>query len=266
MSDFLDALKERIIVFDGAMGTNIQTQNLTPDDFGGLDGCNEYLVVTRPAAIETVHAGFLEVGCDVIETDSFGSTSIVLAEYDIADRAYELNLKAAQLARRVAADFSTRQRPRWVAGSMGPTTKLPSLGHITFRDMKASYAEQVRGLLDGGVDILLVETCQDILQTKAALSAIFDRFAETGRRVPVMTQVTIEAIGTMLMGTEIGAALTALEPFPIDVKISSFHVSRPSHIFDDVYNKIKISVYILNFKVNTLLLQIRLKPLEIFSF
>jgi 5-methyltetrahydrofolate--homocysteine methyltransferase len=217
MASFLDILHERIVVFDGAMGTNIQSQNLTADDFDGLDGCNEYLVVTKPEAIEKVHAGFLEVGCDVIETDSFGSTSIVLAEYDIADRAYELNVKAAELAKRVALDYSTTDKPRWVAGSMGPTTKLPSLGHISFLDMKASYAEQARGLIDGGADILIVETCQDILQTKAALSAIFEYFNEINRRLPVMAQVTIEAFGTMLMGTEISAALTALEPFPIDV-------------------------------------------------
>src|SRR6266516_3417769 len=217
MNTFLETLKQRIVVFDGAMGTNIQVQDLTPDDFGGLDGCNEYLVVTKPDAVEKVHAGFLEVGCDVIETDSFGSTSIVLAEYDIADKAYELNLKAAQIAKRVAADFSTKDKPRWVAGSMGPTTKLPSLGHISFLDMKASYAEQARGLIEGGVDILLVETCQDLLQTKSALAAIFEYFEEIKRRLPVMAQVTIEAFGTMLMGTEIGAALTTLEPFPIDV-------------------------------------------------
>ena len=217
MIKFLDTLKERIVVFDGAMGTNIQVQNLTPEDFGGLDGCNEYLVVTKPQAVEKVHAGFLEAGCDVIETDTFGAASIVLAEYDIADKAYELNLKAAQLAKRVAADFSTKGKPRWVAGSMGPTTKLPSLGHISFLDMKQSYYDQVRGLVDGGADLLIVETCQDLLQTKSALSAIFSYFEEIKRRVPVIAQVTIEAFGTMLMGTEIGAALTALEPFPIDV-------------------------------------------------
>ena len=217
MTNFLEALKQRIVVFDGAMGTNIQVQNLTPDDFGGLDGCNEYLVITKPEAVEKVHAGFFEAGCDVIETDTFGSTSIVLAEYDIADKAYELNLKAAQLAKRVAADFSTNYKPRWVAGSMGPTTKLPSLGHISFLDMKQSYYEQTRGLVDGGVDLLIVETCQDLLQTKSALTAIFEYFKATRQRVPVIAQVTIEAFGTMLMGTEIGAALTALEPFPIDV-------------------------------------------------
>lgn len=217
MNSFLDTLKQRIVVFDGAMGTNIQVQNLTPDDFGGLDGCNEYLVITKPEAVEKVHAGFLEVGCDVVETDTFGGASIVLAEYDIADRAYELNLKAAQIAKRVAADFSTKERPRWVAGSMGPTTKLPSLGHISFLDMKRSYYDQVRGLVDGGADLLIVETCQDLLQTKSALAAIFQYFEEIKRRMPVIAQVTIEAFGTMLMGTEIGAALTALEPFPIDV-------------------------------------------------
>ena len=217
MSDFLNALRERVVVFDGAMGTNLQSQDLTADDFAGLEGCNEILVESRPAAVERVHAGFLEVGCDVVETDTFGAASVVLAEYDIAHRAYELNYKAAELARRVARDFSTKDRPRWVAGSMGPTTKLPSLGHISFRDMKASYAEQARGLLEGGADILIVETCQDMLQTKAALAAIFETFENLRRRVPVIAQVTIEQTGTMLLGTEVAAALTALEPFAVDV-------------------------------------------------
>ena len=219
MASFLETLKGRIVVFDGAMGTNLHAQDLTVDDYGGpqFEGCPEHLLISRPDAVEKVHAGFLEVGCDVVETDSFGGASIVLAEYGIADMAYELNLKAAQLAKRVASDFSTKERPRWVAGSMGPTTKLPTLGHITFKDMKASYAEQARGLLDGGADLLIVETCQDLLQTKAALSAIFEEFESLKRRVPVIAQVTIEAFGTMLMGTEIGAALTAFEPFPIDI-------------------------------------------------
>ena len=219
MSDFLNTLKERIVVFDGAMGTNLHAQDLTVDDYGGpqFEGCPEHLLISKPEAVEKVHAGFFEVGCDVVETDSFGGASIVLAEYQIAHLAYELNLKAAQLARRIAADFSTKEKPRWVAGSMGPTTKLPTLGHISFLDMKASYREQARGLLDGGADLLIVETCQDLLQTKSALAAIFEEFQSSKRRVPVIAQVTIEAFGTMLMGTEIGAALTALEPFPIDV-------------------------------------------------
>src|SRR5437588_5823035 len=219
MANFLNTLKDRIVVFDGAMGTNLHAQDLSVDDYGGrqFEGCPEHSLITMADAVEKVHAGFLEVSCDVVETDSLGSTSIVLAEYQIAHLAYELNVQAAQLAKRVAADFSTLEKPRWVACSMGHTTKLPTLGHISFLDMKASYREQARGLLDGGADLLIVETCQDILQTKAALAAILEEFESSKRRVPVIAQVTIEAFGTMLMGTEIGAALTALEPFPIDV-------------------------------------------------
>ncbi|HEV2827087.1 MAG TPA: methionine synthase [Pyrinomonadaceae bacterium] len=219
MPSFLDTLKERIVVFDGAMGTNLQVQNLTLEDFGGLrfEGCNENLLVTRPDAVENVHVAFLDVGCDVIETNSFNGTPVDFAEYDMADKAYDMNVLAARLAKRVAADYSTKDKPRWVAGSMGPGRKLPTLGHITFADLRAAYAEQVRGLLDGGVDLLIVETCQDLLQTKAALGAIFAHFEKHRLRVPVIAQVTIEVFGTMLNGTEIGAALTALAPFPIDV-------------------------------------------------
>jgi 5-methyltetrahydrofolate--homocysteine methyltransferase len=219
MAGFLDTLKERIVVFDGAMGTNLQVQNLSLDDFGGLrfEGCNENLLITRPDAVENVHTAFLDVGCDVIETNSFNGTTVDFAEYDMADQTYDMNVRAATLAKRIASDYSTKVRPRWVAGSMGPGRKLPTLGHISFLDLQAAYAEQVRGLLDGGVDLLIVETCQDLLQTKAALSAIFANFKANRRRVPVIAQVTIEVFGTMLNGTEIGAALTALAPFPIDV-------------------------------------------------
>jgi 5-methyltetrahydrofolate--homocysteine methyltransferase len=219
MAKFLEILKERIVVFDGAMGTNLQVQNLSLEDFGGLrfEGCNENLLVTRPDAVEKVHAAFLEVGCDVVETNSFNGTPVDFEEYGIGDKAYEMNVMAARLAKRVAADYSSKEKPRWVAGSMGPGRKLPTLGHITFADLRAAYSEQVRGLLDGGADLLIVETCQDLLQTKAALSAIFSHFEQTRRRVPVIAQVTIEVFGTMLNGTEIGAALTALSPFPIDV-------------------------------------------------
>ncbi|MCP9492992.1 MAG: methionine synthase [Pyrinomonadaceae bacterium MAG19_C2-C3] len=219
MSDFLDTLKDRIVVFDGAMGTNLQSQDLTLEDYGGaqFEGCPEYLLISKPEAIEKVHTAFFDVGCDVIETNSFGATPLVLGEYQIAHLAYELNVKAAQLAKRIADDYSTKAKPRWVAGSIGPGTKLPTLGHITYKDLKASFAEQVRGLVDGGVDILIVETCQDLLQIKCALAAIFDYFKTTKTRIPVITQVTIETFGTMLGGTEISAALTALEPFPIDI-------------------------------------------------
>jgi 5-methyltetrahydrofolate--homocysteine methyltransferase len=219
MAGFLDTLKERIVVFDGAMGTNLQVQNLSLDDFGGLrfEGCNENLLITRPDAVENVHTAFLDVGCDVIETNSFNGTTVDFAEYDMADQTYDMNVRAATLAKRIASDYSSKDKPRWVAGSMGPGRKLPTLGHISFLDLQAAYAEQVRGLLDGGVDLLIIETCQDLLQTKAALSAVFENFKANRRRVPVVAQVTIEVFGTMLNGTEIGAALTALSPFPIDV-------------------------------------------------
>ena len=219
MSNLLEILKERIVVFDGAMGTNLQVQNLTLDDFGGprFEGCNENLLVTRPDAVEKVHTGFLDVGCDVIETNSFNGTPVDFAEYGVADKAYDMNVLAARLAKRVASDYSTKDKPRWVAGSMGPGRKLPTLGHISYAELRDAYSVQVRGLLDGGVDLLIVETCQDLLQTKAALAAIFSVLEERRTRVPVIAQVTIEVFGTMLNGTEISAALTALAPFPIDV-------------------------------------------------
>jgi 5-methyltetrahydrofolate--homocysteine methyltransferase len=219
MKSFLDTLKEKIIVFDGAQGTHLQSQNLTADDFGGeqFNGCNEYLVVTKPSAVEIMHKDYLEVGCDVVETDTFGGASIVLAEYGLADRAYEFNLKAAHIAKRVAADFSLSGHHRFVCGSMGPTTKLPSLGHIKFKDMAASYKVQAKGLVEGGVDLLSVETCQDILQAKAALYGVFEYFEEARRRVPVIVSVTVETMGTLLLGTEISAALVSLEPYDVDV-------------------------------------------------
>ncbi|MBE9206916.1 methionine synthase [Nostoc sp. LEGE 06077] len=219
---FLERLRSPdspVLVFDGAMGTNLQTQNLIAEDFGGAqyEGCNEYLVHTKPEAVAKVHRDFLAAGADVIETDTFGSTSIVLAEYDLADQAYYLSKKAAELAKSVAAEFSTPEKPRFVAGSIGPTTKLPTLGHIDFDTMKASFAEQAEALIDGGVDLLLVETCQDVLQIKAALNGIEEAFAKKGDRLPVMVSVTMESMGTMLVGTEISAVLTILEPYSIDI-------------------------------------------------
>jgi len=219
MSQFLDLLKEKVIVFDGAMGTYLQSLDLSIDEWGGpaFENCSENLLYTRPDAIEKVHTAFLDIGCDVIETNSFGGSEVVLTEFGIADKTYDVNLRAAQLAKRIAGDYSTYDKPRFVAGSIGPGTKLPTLGHITYPLLKDAYREQVRGLVDGGSDLLLVETCQDLLQTKAALAAIFEHFEKNKIRVPVIAQVTIEVFGTMLNGTEIGAALTALEPFPIDV-------------------------------------------------
>ena len=219
MKNFLELLKEKIVVFDGAMGTNLQGQNLTIEDWGGanFENCSENLLYTKPEAIEKAHIGFLEVGCDVIETNSFGGSEVVLQEFGIAAKTYDVNKRAAEMAKRLANEFSTVAKPRFVAGSIGPGTKLPTLGHINFRDLKQAYVEQVRGLYDGGSDLFIVETCQDLLQTKAALMAIFEFFEQRKVKIPVIAQVTIEIFGTMLNGTEIGAALTALEPFPIDV-------------------------------------------------
>ena len=217
--DYLNGPKHPVLVFDGAMGTSLQSQNLTAEDFGGAEyeGCNEYLVHTKPSAVEKVHEAFLAVGADVIETDTFGGTSIVLAEYDLADQAYYLNKSAAELAKACANKYSTPEKPRFVAGSMGPGTKLPTLGHIDFDTLKNAYVEQVEGLYDGGADLLLVETCQDVLQIKAALNAIEEVFQKKGQRLPLMVSVTMETMGTMLVGTEINAVVSILQPYKIDI-------------------------------------------------
>src|SRR5579872_3269566 len=217
MADFLQRVREGVVVYDGAMGTNIQVRQPSPDDFWGKEGCNELLVLSRPDIIRDIHASFLGVGCDVVETDTFGGSRVVLAEYQLEDKVVEINRAAAKLAREVADQFSTKDKPRFVAGSIGPTTKLPSLGHITFDAMVDGYIEQAKALIEGGVDVLLVETCQDLLQAKAALVGVFDAMKNSGKRLPVTVQVTLEATGTMLLGTEIGAALTALEPFDVDI-------------------------------------------------
>ena len=208
-----------VLVFDGATGTSLQQMNLTAEDFGGaaLEGCNENLVMTRPDAVQAVHRQFLEVGCDVIETDTFGAASVVLAEYGLEDQAFALNQRAAELARQVADQFSTPEHPRFVAGSMGPTTKLPSLGHIGFNSLRTAFQEQAAGLLAGDVDLFIVETCQDVLQIKAALQGIEAAFAEAGTRRPLMVSVTMETTGTMLVGSDIAAVVAILEPFPIDI-------------------------------------------------
>jgi len=217
MSDFLQTVRERVVVYDGAMGTNIHKRNPTLDDYWGKENCSEVLVLSRPDIIREIHADFLGVGCDVIETDTFGGTGIVLAEFELGDRVREINLKAAQLAREVAQQFSTKDKPRFVAGSIGPSTKLPSLGHISFEDMVAAFEEQAAALIEGGVDVLLIETAQDLLQAKLATIGVLDALRKAGKRLPVTVQVTLQESGTMLLGTEIGAALTALEPFDVDV-------------------------------------------------
>jgi 5-methyltetrahydrofolate--homocysteine methyltransferase len=217
MSGFLHTVRERVVIYDGAMGTSIQARNPSVDDFWGKEGCNEILVLSRPDLIKDIHASFFQVGCDVVETNTFGGTRIVLGEYDLNDKVSEINRVAAQIAREVAQQFSTPGRPRFVAGSLGPSTKLPSLGHIRFDDMAAAFEEQALGLIEGGVDVLLIETSQDLLQAKAALAGVFDALRSAGKQIPVTVQVTLEATGTMLLGTEIGAALTALETYDVDI-------------------------------------------------
>jgi len=217
LSSLLDVLAHRVVVADGAMGTMLQSADLTLDDFAGLEGCNEILNVTRPDVVRAVHRGYLEAGADAVESNTFGANLANLAEYGIADRIRELAEVGATLAREVAEEFAQPQRPRFVLGSVGPGTKLPTLGHIAFRELRDAYIEQVRGLLAGGVDAVLVETSQDLLQCKAAVIAARRAMVAEGRHVPIIVQVTVETTGTMLLGTEIGAALTALEPLGIDL-------------------------------------------------
>jgi 5-methyltetrahydrofolate--homocysteine methyltransferase len=217
--NYLETARERVLIYDGATGTNLQLRELSAHDFGGesLEGCNEMLCLTRPDVVRELHRSFLEVGVDVIETNSFGSLPIVLAEYKIGERAEELARASARLAKEVASDFSTADRPRYVAGSMGPGTKLPTLGQVSFADLRDGYEVLARGLLDGGADLLLIETCYDLLQAKAAIQAARRAMGQIGREVPVQVQVTIEVTGRMLLGSEIGAALCALDAMKPDV-------------------------------------------------
>ena len=216
---YLNRGEKPLIIFDGGTGTSFQNLNLTADDFGGkeLEGCNENLVLSSPKIVEKVHNSFLEAGCHVIETNTFGASSIVLDEYDIADKAYEINKNAAIIAKKSAAKYSSFDKPRFVAGSIGPTTKLPTLGHIDFDELKESYKEQIYGLLDGGVDLLLIETCQDVLQIKSALLASKEILESKNIDIPIMVSITMETTGTMLVGSDIASALTILEPFNIDI-------------------------------------------------
>jgi 5-methyltetrahydrofolate--homocysteine methyltransferase len=210
------ALAERVVVADGAMGTMLQAAAPTLDDFEGHEGCNEILNVTRPDIVRDIHDAYLAVGVDCVQTNTFGANWANLAEYGIADRIFELAQKGAVIARDAADEWSRPDRPRWVLGSVGPGTKLPSLGHVTFELLRDSYRSQVEGMIAGGVDGILIETSQDLLQAKAAVIGAQRAMAATGTSLPLAVNVTVETTGTMLLGTEIGAALTALEPLGID--------------------------------------------------
>ncbi|MEX2244400.1 MAG: homocysteine S-methyltransferase family protein [Fimbriimonadaceae bacterium] len=233
-SRFLDALQERVLVWDGASGTQFQRMALTDADFtldpaqplppmskaaaerlNGkvLEGCNDVLCLTRPDVVEALHDSYLAVGSDIVETNSFGSTSIVLAEYEVPELVYEVSFAAAQCARR-AADRWSATKPRFVGGGIGPGTKLISLGQTTWQELEQTYCDSARGLLDGGVDVLLLETLQDLLMVKAGIVACNRAMDEAGRKVPIIVQVTMEQNGTMLVGSEIGAALNMIECFP----------------------------------------------------
>ena len=221
---YLDALKDRVLIYDGAMGTSIQRYNLTPDDFGGrsLEGCNDHLVLTRPDVIQAIHESFLAVGCDVVETCTFQSTPRRLEEWGIGDKVRDVNVAAARLGRAACEKFATPDRPLFVAGSIGPTGMLPSssdpvLSNITFGELSENYYAQAKYLIEGGVDVLLVETSQDILEVKAALAGFERLFAELGFRIPVQAQVTLDTSGRMLLGTDVASAMTTIESLQVDV-------------------------------------------------
>ncbi len=224
MSRFLDTLAQRVIIYDGAMGTNVQNYQLTAEDYGGqaTEGCNEYLVLTKPSVIEEIHTGFLEVGCDVIEADSFTASRLKLDEYGIGHLTREVNLAAARLARDVADRYSTPEHPRFVAGSVGPTGMLPSssdplLSNITYQQLVAIFQEQAAALLEGGVDVLLIETSQDILEVKAAITGLRQAMQQVGRTVPIQAQVSLDTSGRMLLGTDIAAVMTTLVALRVDI-------------------------------------------------
>ncbi|MBN1267282.1 MAG: methionine synthase [Anaerolineales bacterium] len=221
---YLDALEKRVLVFDGAMGTSLQAKNLAAEDFGGEQylGCNDVLVLTRPEVVADVHRSFLEAGADVIETNTFRSNPVTLAEYGLDEKVVEINREAAGLARSLAEEYSTIEKPRFVAGSIGPSGKLisandPDLSNITFEELTEIYRKQAQGLLQGGVDVLLIETSQDLLEVKAAVLGIRQAYDDTGISVPLQAQVTLDTAGRMLLGTGIDAALAALETLGIDV-------------------------------------------------
>src|SRR5262245_26313412 len=214
---FRAALAERVVVADGAMGTMLQASAATLSDFDGHEGCNEILNITRPDIVRAVHDGYLAAGTDCISTNSFGANLGNLGEYGLESRIEELSEAAARIARQAADTWSEPGYPRWVLGSVGPGTKLPTLGHVRFATLRDAYQQNVAGLLRGGVDAIAIETCQDLLQAKAAVIGAKRAIAAAGADVVLIASVTIETTGAMLLGSEIGAALAALEPLGIEL-------------------------------------------------
>ncbi|MEV4460676.1 methionine synthase [Microbispora sp. NPDC049633] len=214
---FREVLSERVLIADGAMGTMLQSYDPTLDDFQGHEGCNDVLNVSRPDIVQAVHDAYLEVGVDCVETNTFNANRAALGEYGIEDRIFELSEAGARLARERADHWSTPDRPRFVLGSMGPGTKLPTLGHLPYETLRDAYRDNAAGLVAGGADALIIETCQDLLQVRAAVVGAKRAVEASGRDVPIIAQVTIETNGAMLLGSEIGAALTAIEPLGVDL-------------------------------------------------
>ncbi len=237
-SRFLTELSRRVLIFDGAMGTSIHQRDLDlHTDYCGCENCTDILVATRPDVIQDIHESFLKVGADVVETDTFGSNKLVLAEFDITPRTYELNKKAGEVARAACERHSTSDKPRFVAGSIGPGTKLITLGNTSWDLMFDSYREQARGLIDGGIDVFIIETCQDLLQVKCTINAILAALAEKNKTtddIPIMVSVTIETTGTMLLGTEIAAAAHALSQYPI-ISLGLNCATGPTEMADHVH-------------------------------
>ena len=202
---------EPLLIFDGACGSTLQTMEIADSLWQGKEGCNEFLNLTSPETVVRLHESFLRAGAMVLQTNTFGASGLVLAEYDLEDRVTEINKAAVAHARTAMRNYDNC----YVAGSVGPTTKLPSLGHVSVEELASSLSEQMRALLEAGVDVLIIETCQDLLQVKTALVACFDLLEELQRLVPVMVSVTIEQQGTMLVGSDIAAVVATLDPFPV---------------------------------------------------
>ena len=240
MADFLAALRERVLLFDGAMGTQLMDLHLSDADFGGASyhGCNEALVLTRPDVIEAIHRAYFAVGADVVETDSFTASRLKLDEYGLGAKTREINLVSAQIARKVADEFATAERPKFVAGSLGPTGMLisssdPALSKITFDELADLYEEQSTALIEGGVDLLLLETSQDLLEMKAAIAGITRAYDKGVRRVPIQAQATLDVTGRMLLGTDITAVCATLDALPVDV-IGLNCSTGPEHMRDPI--------------------------------